>query len=258
MTKLFYSFILLFSSTITLAQSDIVITLKGDTLAGKAFISTNKGDAVQIITIKKGKEKIKFKAYEIKLLIKDGETFHPVKISNKYQLGLLVKEGYLSLYKIMDDEANSSASFSTLVLIKKDGTTLTVPNLAFKKYVRNFLNDCDVIVKGFANNAYKKSDLKKIVDAYNNCIAENTVEVNKRKVEVNNSPQEVEQIKVLITAIKKDGNLADLEVVIEMLDDLKDKLDEGRSVPAYLKTALQNSLKKNAIYSDSLAKILKE
>ncbi len=257
--KLISLFILsLLTSFSAFGQTDQLITLKGDTLTGKTSVSFNRSTAMQTVTIKNGQDKQHFKIYEVKLLTKGKGVYHTFKINGKYQLALLVKEGYLSIYKIMNSEVSTSTAFEIVILIKKDGSQLVVPNLGFKKYMAKFLSDCKTVAKGFSENAYKKSDLEKIVGDYNNCIAENTVDFNKRKVEINQSPQKVEQIMGLTTTIKKDGNLADLEAVLEMLDDLKNKFDKGSSVPAYLKAALQNSLKNNAAYLDALTKILEE
>ncbi len=254
--RIFFLFILISLSFSAFSQSDVLVTLKGDTLTGKAFIATNKGNAIQVITIKKGKEKRKFKAYEVKWLLKEEETYHPIKVLNKYQLGILVKEGYLSIYKIMNTEANSSASFSTLVLIKKDGASLIVPNLGFKKHVEKFLNDCDVIVRGFSNSAYKKSNLEKIVDDYNGCIAANTTQQNSETFKVEHNLEKVALVTTLIKSIKDDGRLEDTETVVEMLNDLKSKIKEDSKIPSYLENALKVSLKDNTAFIKQLNQIL--
>ncbi len=256
MIRTFFYLALILASFSAFSQSDVVITLKGDSLTGKASITSNRGNAIQTIILKNDKDKMKFKAYEIKSLLKGDEIYHTRKINGKYQLGLLVKEGYLSIYKISGSEAAASNEFSSSVLIKKDGSQLVVPNIGFKKYVAKFLNDCETVVKGFENDAYKKSDLEKIVKDYNGCIDKNTAILSEQKVEVNLQPDKVDKIDVLIKAIKEDGSLPELNSVLDMLNDLKSKIKGGSKVPSYLQNALRASLKANEIYTKQLNQIL--
>ncbi|MCF6359611.1 MAG: hypothetical protein L3J29_02480 [Cyclobacteriaceae bacterium] len=256
MIRTFFLFNLLLISSLAWSQTDIVITLKGDSLTGKVSIAGNRGNAIQTIILKNGKNKVKFKVYEVKSLLKGDNIYHTRKINGKYQLGLLVKEGYLSIYKIMGSESTSSNEFSDRVLLKLDGTYLVVPNIGFKKYMNTYLGDCPTVSEGFEDDIYKKSDLDKIVDDYNNCIADNTKKTNDKKPEVSLNSGKVKQIEELISAIKEDGNLPDIDTVLEMLNDLKGKLKEGAKVPGYLVNALQDSLKTSVDFTQQLAQIL--
>ncbi len=236
------------------AQHDYVITVKGDTITGKASIASNKS-TVQMITLKNGKDKQRFKVYEIKALIKDDKVYRTIKIENKYHLGLLIKEGYLSLYKYVDVEEMASREFSTSILIKTDGSSLVVPNIGFKKSMSKYLNDCEYIRLALEKNKYKKQELNKIIDDYNNCIAENT---KKQRVEVdtNQNPNKTTQIEALIRAIEKDTLLEDKEEIFEMLKDLSSKVKSGDKLPSYLQSALRSSLKSNTAYVNMLNQIL--
>jgi len=256
MTRTFLLFGLLLTSILGFSQTDVVITLQGDSITGKASITSNKGNAIQTVILKNGREKQQFKAYEVKILLRGDKVYHTYKLNGKYQLGLLVKEGYLSIYKFMDSETASSNEFSSSVLIKKDGSQLMVPNIGFKKHVENFLNDCETVAKGFEKNTYKKSDLEKIVDDYNDCINKNTKSLNSQKAEINLQPDKVDKIDVLIKAIKEDGNLPELDSILEMLNDLKSKVKEGTKIPTYLQNALHDSLKSNEKFTKQLNQIL--
>jgi len=256
MIKTFVFLALILASFSAFSQSDVVITLKGDTLKGKTSITSNRGSAIQTIILKNEKDKMKFKAYEIKFLLKGGEVYHTLKINGKYQLGLLIKDGYLSIYKVMGSESTASNEFSYAVLVKKGGSQLKVPNIGFKKYVSHFLNDCATVIKGFENDMYKKSDLEKIVDDYNGCINKNTRAIHNKTTTVSFDPYKVEQIEGLIKIIKEDGSLPELDSVLEMLNDLKSKIKGGTKVPSYLKNALRTSLKVNETYAKQLNQIL--
>ncbi len=180
MARAFFLFILILASFTGYSQADQVITLQGDTLTGKALVSTGSSNN-QTIILKNGKNKRRFNVYEIKSMLRDDKEYHTIKINNKYQLGLLKKAGYLSLYEFTDYEEISSREYSSSILIKMDGTQLIIPNLGFKKQLNKFLSDCEAVKLAFAEKAYKQSDLEKIIDDYNNCIAENTAIFNEKR-----------------------------------------------------------------------------
>lgn len=234
---------------------DQVITLQGDTLTGDVSISfSNK--LAQIVTLKNGKDKNHLKAYEIKSLLKGGETYHTIKIDGKYQLALLEKQGYLSLYKYVSNESSSSRGFTESILIKQDGPQRTVPNLGFKKQLGSFLDDCESVRLALNGKKYGKSDLHQIIDDYNLCISEKTALLNSGKPQINLNPGKSNNVEALMNAIKDNNDIEDKESILEMLDDLDSKIKKGATIPGYLKSALQNSLKNYQELTDQLNKIL--
>ena len=237
------------------SQTDKVITLQGDTLSGKVTISSAENSA-QTITLKEGKDKTRFKAYQIKSVIIDDDIYHTLKINKLYQLAIIQKEGYLSLYRFMDSEESDSREFSTLILIKKDGSQLIVPNLKFRKYLERFLQDCDYVSNKLTEKGYSKRDLELIIDDYNNCIDENTSKLETSTTEANRKLEKANKIKLLISAIEKDKSIADSESIIEMLNELSAKIKEGNVIPKFLTSALHTSLESNADYSNQLNQIL--
>ncbi len=255
MKQYLFFFLLLLASFSSYAQTDQVITLKGDTLTGKVSFSDGKS-YVQTITIKKEKGKSHFKVYEVKSLNIDEELYKTIKVYGKYQLGLVIKEGSLSLYKILDVEVSTSNEYATSVLIKLDGSLLIVPNIGFKKYMATFLKDCDSVVNGLENKEYKKADVEKIVDDYNNCIELNAAKAKNVAPKVNLQPQKVKQVEALIMAVEKESDIPDKKNVLEMLQDVKSKLNDGAKIPTYLKGALQESLKDYDLLLTQLSQIL--
>lgn len=254
MYRIFVFILTLLTSFSTFAQTDQLITLKGDTLIGKTSVSSNKSTAVQTVSIKIGKDKQYFKVYEIKSLIRGEDNYYTIKVNGIYQLGLLVKEGYLSIYKIMDSEVATSSAFEIAILIKKDGSQLVVPNLVFKKHMSIFLSDCKRVAKGFDDKTYKRSNLEIIVDDYNACIEENEKRAKPLKIVAKKdaNPDKVALVEILIQEIKADGNLPEMETVIDMLNDLAEKMKTDVKIPSYLDNALRDSLKSK---SDFLAKL---
>lgn len=255
MTKFLTLSILLLSSFTAFSQSDKLVILQGDTLSGKvSILSIDHGS--QTIILKKGKDKNRFKAYEITSVIKGEKVYHTYKINNVYQLGLLNIEGYLSLYKFMENEGYSSNEFSTSILIKKDGSYLIIPNLGFKKQLSRFLVDCNTVKNNFSKNKYKQSDLEDIIRDYNACIDKNTININVEKNEKNSNPEKTEKIEALIFSVEKDTSLNNKESILEMLTELKNKTKEGAKIPSYLKSALMNSLESNQELKNQLIQLL--
>ena len=256
MTKyIIVSLLTIYSLTAFAQGEDQVITTKGETLTGKVTISTFNSSA-QVVTLKNGKDKKHFKVYEVKEVTKGGDVYYTLKIHGKYQLGLLKKEGYLSLYQHVSSEPNASNEFSESIFIKKDGAQLSVPNLGFKKQLGNFLSDCESVQQGLADNNYSRNNLGQIIDDYNACIMEKTKLLQSGKPTINLDPEKTELITSLISDISKSETLEDKESVLEMLNDLDTKIKKGAAIPGYLKTALRTSLKKDNQLSEQLSKIL--
>lgn len=236
-------------------NNDHIITLKGDTLIGKISISTT-DKAVQRVTVKNGKDKKHFKAYELKGITKGNNVYHTIKISNKYQLGMLVKDGYLSLYKYVNSESSSSNEFSESILIKKDGAQMEVPNLGFRKQLGDFLGDCETVQVALTNKEYSKGDLLKLIDDYNTCIEEKTAQMNSTKPAINLNPEKSKLITSLISEINNNDSLEDRVSILEMLNDLDTKVKTGATIPGYLKNALRDSLKSHSELTKQLNEIL--
>jgi hypothetical protein len=255
MTRIFLLIILTFFSLSSYAQTDHVITLKGDTITGKATITSGEY-SIQSVVLKNGRDKTKFKVYQIKTLIKEDEVYHTLKIRGVYQLGLLKKEGYLSLYYFLDNKEISSTEFETSILIKKDGAQLITPNLGFNKQLAKFLDDCPNVQKRISEKEYKRSDLEQIIDDYNACIIKKTERLNSIKIVQNLKPDKVKQIATLLEAIKQDASLPNSDNVLEMLSDLKTKIKEGSKLPSYLTSALRDALKSNQNFAEQLEKVL--
>ena len=165
MRKLLIYIPALFLCNTVLAQKDLVVTSKADTLKGDVRILTyDIQDRVQI-TIEK-KKKI-FNALEVLYATMDGEVYKPVRYGNTIRMMKLMKEGYLNLYAFRMDGQNT---YDGRFIVKRDGPSMEVPNLTFKKTVSDYLQDCDAIAKKVKNGDYARKDIEKIVEEYNACI----------------------------------------------------------------------------------------
>jgi hypothetical protein len=238
------------------AQDDQIITVRGDTLLGKVTVFSANNNS-ETIVLKRGKEKSKFNVYQVKSLIMNGEVYHTIRVNSVYQLGKLVKEGYLSLYYFTASE-DRSRRFSSSILVKLGGAQQVVPNIGFKNRIQEFLEDCKVVEDNFKADVYTKSDLEKIIDDYNECIAVNTAKLNNQLEIGNQNLEKAEQINMLIAEIRQEGTLENTDGVVEMLNDLLEKTKNNIIIPSYLKSALREAVQSNSSYTEKINTILGE
>lgn len=221
------------------AQPDFVVLPKGDTLYGAvSFISYGKEYRIQFTGA--DQKKILFTIVQVKAFCKDGRHHHTVRTDQGYQVLQVLKEGYLSLYAY---RLENQITWDGRYLMKKDGQGMEVPNLLFKKIMKKFLSDCPDIVGELENGTLTRNDLNTIIDRYNACLqASPSVAVN--KVAPHNEWDDLEK-KVAALAEGDDKTRA-LEIIME----IKLKLQRAEKVPAFMITSLRTSL---AAYPDLAA-----
>jgi hypothetical protein len=246
--RLFILFISLGLSTIVSAQ-DWVITTKQDSIYGKINIELAM-TAYEEIVIKTDEGKQRLKAYQFIEFSNDGTTYQTVKLDGKYRIMKLEKEGYLSLYRYRQDGA---FDFGTQYLLKSGGEGLLIPNLTFKKAIMKYLNDCSKIEQGFENGDYKKSEIHKLIDDYNNCITKNS-KITKIEI-VDKEIIESRELN-LIDAIKSKIDASETELH-SLLIDIKTKLREGNAIPGYLKSALKEQTEGMSVIKTEVEELLK-
>lgn len=241
-----YLFILLFSGIIvtSFAQNQgVVITTSGDTLNGKVNFFLSKKFS-QMVQVKNQEGKRNFKVYEVLEVKKDDYTYKTISIENVYQFGKLIKNGYLSLYEYVNYE-DGSKNFNSMLLVKNSGETLPVPNLMFKKVVSGYLSDCSLVVQKFEDKKYKKTDLHTIVDDYNICISDKTMASVEKTIATKENLEKMKVVDQLIDKIVASDLFDKKDEIIEMLSDLKSKIEKGESLPTYLTKTLRTELKSN-------------
>ena len=217
-------------------EEDYVVTVKGDTIRGKLTINV-RWNMPQSATIKVGKKKQYFEVYQLKAAgKKDGTIYHTIKILGKYRFAELVKGGYLSYYLYSSDEPNS-VPFGYQVLVKRDGTQKSFSTLAFKKSVRTFLEDCPTVKSNFNNDLYARKDLDKIIDDYNSCIVNNTLELAPKA-----DADKIALLKKLMKQVNRETSITDKSEIQEMLKDIEERLSKNQAIPGYLSDALKKKL----------------
>ncbi|MBT1704849.1 hypothetical protein [Chryseosolibacter indicus] len=232
---------------------DFVVTAKGDTIAGKVRPLTYGPDKkVQITT--QDKKKNTYSIFQIRGFKFNNEVYHPVKLPAGYTFMKLITPGYLSLYAFQQE---NQVNYDGLCLVKRDGTTLEVPNLTFKKLMTRFLHDCETVSKKIDDGVYGKKQLDQIIAEYNQCIdqrtSESTASVTRQQTQV----KQVNAWDNLEEKLKEKTDLKDKETALEMIAEIKNKIRRSEKVPNFLIEGLKSSLA-NAGLNEELEKALGE
>src|SRR5690606_22187997 len=122
------------------SAQDYLITARGDSLVGEVrplFYGPEK--RVQLAT---GDDKTTYSIVEVRAFSQDGDIYHPIRGERGYVFMKLLQSGYLSLYAY---QLENQTRFDGLWLQKRDGASLAVPNLGFRKYLSQFLEDCPAV-----------------------------------------------------------------------------------------------------------------
>jgi ribosomal protein S17E len=227
-------FILILSSA--WCQSDYVVSIKGDTLFGKVkYLNYGTEKSVQVASPNK-KKKV-FPILQTRAFSFQGEVYHPVRtIQGYYTYMKLIKAGYLSLYGFQMPE---QTGFDGRYLVKRDGSALEVPNLGFKKQMTKFLGDCDGMTEKFEAKEFSKSDLIEIVDSYNQCMQSKTENVKKELAVVDSK---LTLWNTLEQELNKAGDFEGKSTALEMIAEVKTKIERNEKIPGFLTEGLKSSL----------------
>jgi hypothetical protein len=245
MFRLFVVFLLL--SVATQAQNNFLVTSKLDTIFGKPRILSY--DLIDRVQIEVNKKKETFTALQVLSVTIDSQVYKPIQYENKILLMKMLKSGYLSLYAFRIENQNS---FDGRFLTKLDGTSMEVPNLSFKRFMENFLKDCSSIVSKIKNGDFSKKELDKIVDEYNECIAN----ANKDKVLPSS---EVNEKSVAITTLIGKVEAQDFtskKDALDLLRDIQSRVNKNESIPNYLTDGLKGYLAGVPVLTEDLNALL--
>lgn len=253
MRKVIALFLLAFASTLTLQAQDLLVMASGDTLTGTVDVLFP-DKYYEEITFDDGESKRRLKAYEFVGFVKGDDIFKSLKNGTKYQIMRLKKPGYLSLYEYRIDEAyNYSGLFASL----KDGNGTDVPNMNFKKVMSKFLSDCNAVSLGVKEGEYKRKNIDELVDDYNACISQNTIESRSGK-STTIMTTEAAALAIEANDILTEAQSLDQDQLTSMLEDVIEKIREGEEVPAYLKKALEDQVSEDNPLYDKITNFLKK
>jgi hypothetical protein len=258
MVQIFFLLICLIGYTISSAQSDYVVTIKGDTILGKVkYLNYGNEKKVQVVNDKK----TVFSILQTSAFKMDNEVYHTVRTSQGYTYMKIIKGGYLSLYAFQQP---NQMSWDGSLLLKRDGSDMEVPNIGFKKNMKKFLIECPDVVDRIESGELSKSKITEIVDAYNQCIDLNTKNQNM----ASQTPKVIEPSKEatdklsawiqLETDVKNLTNFEGSKDALEMIQEIKSKISKGEKIPNFLSEGLKETLKDQSSIQVALEKALQE
>jgi hypothetical protein len=230
-----------------LNAQDYLVTTKGDTLFGEVK-PILMGIEKKVTLITPDKTKTTYSILQVRSYQLHRNEYHTVRMSSGYTFMKLLKPGYLSLYAFQGENQNT---FNVLFLKKSDGATLEVPNLNFKKLMKNFLQDCAVVADSIESGAWGKRELDKIVSEYNKCISGKSPDTSiKTEQSVEQSINVTPHWDVLKEKINKMTAFENRNDVLDMIADVNGKISRGERLPDYLIKALKSALSNTDLLPD--------
>ena len=238
---IFLSLILMLVHQFAGAQ-DYVLTTKGDSLTGEVRpILYGPEKKVQLISA--DRKKTTLTLFQVRAFTSEGEIYHPVKGDNGYTFMKLLQPGYLSLYAY---QLENQTRFDGLLLKKVDGQTLTVPNLGFRKYVSQFLEDCPGVVARIRSGELTKKNLSETVNSYNDCIKGRTIDHTRALAEQEQQHTKINAWDSLEEKIRE-KDFSDKNNALEMIAEIRKKIERQEAIPNFLVEGLRNSLRETGL-----------
>lgn len=234
-------------------SQDYVVTAKGDTIYG-AVKSLSYGPEKKVQVTASNKKKSVYTIFQTQAFSLNGDTYRPVKRENGYTFMKVIKPGYLTLYAFQPE---NQVAYDGLFLMRKDGIGLEVPNLTFKKQMRNYLQDCPEVSAKIENGELNKKSLDKIVDEYNACIHQRTTDHLKQAIKTEQTTKKISAWDVLEAKVKDKPDFEGKSDGLDMISDIKNKIKNGEKVPNFLLEGLKSSLAK-AELNEEIDNALKE
>jgi hypothetical protein len=231
----------------TLLAQDYILTTKGDTLRGEIKILTF--DRLDKVQWKEGKSRATFTALQVRELHLNGELYKPTRYDAQVQFMKVLKPGYLSL---MAFRLTNQVTYEGRFLSKMDGTGMEVPNLAFKKAMANFLSDCPEVQQRIKDEKLERKNLDAIIDEYNSCFDQKTIVAQRTRTAAEKSDI-VNQLRAKVEAAP---DVVDKKDALDLLADIKVKIERGEKIPNYQIDALKNLLGSANSVSTELAAAL--
>lgn len=227
--------LLTFLTSLANAQNYLV-TLKMDTLRGDVRILTYGNIDRPEVNSPEGKKH--FTAIQVKTVFLNNEVYNPVRTENGYRMMKRVSSGFLSLY--LGRQPNGF-EYDTEYLVKRDGSSIEVPNLSFKKVTSNFLKECENLSNRIKKNEFSRKDINKLISEYNNCIDTQTKQAN-----LSSSTALEDPTLIALNSLKakiENSSIASKKDALDVLTDIGGKVASGQSIPNYLTESLRSFFK---------------
>lgn len=214
----------------TIAQ-DFLLTTRGDTIQGK--IKPLLYGAEKKVQVNTGdKKKVVYSMFDTRYYHYDNEDYYPVKGPNGYTFMKLVKSGYLSVYAF---QLPGQLSYDGLMLVKRDATSMEVPNLGFRRHMSAFLEDCAKVSGKIDRGELDKKDLVRIVEEYNQCVENQEPE----PVPVQHAGGKWDDLE---NAVRNHADFEEKNTALDMITEIKNKMRNSERVPPFLINGLKQVL----------------
>ncbi|CAN5387968.1 hypothetical protein BH09BAC3_BH09BAC3_14540 [soil metagenome] len=216
---------------------DYVVTLKSDTLRGKAQIMTY--DRMDRVDIAVNKKKSHFTCIQVKTVSINSETYHPVRTETGYRFMKLQIPGFLSLYLARRE---NGFLYEIETFVKRDGSSLEVPGISFKKILSNYLEDCQEVADKIKTDVLTRKDVVEILNQYNSCVDTRTlatITANSYKAAIDPLITSLNELK---TKVEKNSSVVQKDA-LDILKDITSKVTAAQTVPNYLLEGFKESVK---------------
>ncbi len=233
-------------SSASLFSQDYVITAKGDTIKGDVKPLTF-GSNSKVSVTNSDKKKTSYTLFQVKAFSFKNEMYRPVKGPEGYTFMKLIKDGYLSLYAF---QLPNQMSFDGYFMTKLDGSGIEVPNLGFKKVMKNFLIECVSVTDKIEKGDLGKRDLETIIDEYNKCVEDNTLNHEKFVIQSKDQTKKISAWDTLEEKLKPQPDFEGKSNALEMITDIKGKISRGEKVPNFLIEGLKSILNPTDLKGD--------
>jgi hypothetical protein len=227
---------------------DYLVTPQNDTLRGKVKL-LNFGTLPKVqLTTDEGKKNV-YEVIQVKSFTIDNDIYHTIRSAQNYSFMKLMVPGYLSLYAYQPTGQNS---WDGRYLVKRDGSSIEVPNLAFKKRMTAFLEDCPAISGKIEMGDLNRNDLEEILKEYNACIVSKT-ERHQENIQITQEKKEkINYWKTLEDALQSKPEFDGKSDAQDMIKEIKLKIQRSEKIPNFVIEGLKNALQNQ----DDLKKIL--
>ncbi len=242
---------LLFIGTLPSYAQDFLITARGDTLKGQVKMLVNGYDK-RVQVIQPDKKKSTYSIVQVRGFLINEEYFQPVKMGDNYVFMKLLKDGYLSLFAFQIDK---QLTYEGRYLLKRYGEGIEVPNLAFKKKMVTFLEDCPEVTKQIEEGQFKYQDLDSIIGAYNLCIDSRSKSLSNTISKQSINEAFVSQWTDLQEKVQA-STLENKSDVVDMIIEIKAKVLRGEKIPKFLTDALKTGLESSTDLTEAFNNVL--
>jgi ribosomal protein L14E/L6E/L27E len=227
------------------SAQDYILTARGDSVTGEVKPLLH-GPNKKVELMSADDEKTSYSIFEVRAFSHEGDIYHPIKGDQGYVFMKLIQPGYLSLYAYQPE---NQTRFDGLFLKKMDGENMVVPNLGFRKYMSRFLEDCLQVAEKVKTGELGKKNLTDLIDAYNACIDRRTIThdeiiASRQEQAAKISAWDSLEEKILQKDFSERNN------ALEMIGEIRKKIQREEKIPNFLIEALKNSLKDTGLTAE--------